>query len=195
MVLIMLLMISISMVSYADIDQTVSFDIYYDGEAKVNEEKISVTTLAGKNTPTHSNVRIKVDIKGPATPKLLAIDSTGTEYDIAKIGYWGPDSGFPIQGNFHNETMVRSTYPVAGTYKITLSLVDVKSDEALIAQREFTIDVKGEEEKQEPIANAVIDEPATELPKTGTSLVEYAIYAIVLLAIVYAFYQIRQRRK
>ena len=188
-------MISIGATSFAAIDQTIYFDVQYDGEINLNEEKISVTTLGGKATPQHTNVRIKVDVEGPAIPKLLATDSTGKEYDIAQIGYWGPEQGFPIQGDFHNETMVRSTYPVAGTYKITLSLLDVGNNNDLLAQREFTFEVKGEEVKEEPIANAVVDEPTTELPKTGTSLLEIAIYAIILVAIVYAVYQIRQRRK
>lgn len=192
MIFIMLLMISISIVSHAAIDQTVYFDIKYDGEIKVNEEKTTVTTLAGKETPQHTNVRIKVDIEGPSTPKLLAIDSTGKEYDIAQIGYWGPSQGFPIQGNFYNETMVRATYSVAGTYKITLSLIDVQNDDDILAQREFTFEVKGEEPA---VTNEVVNEPAQELPKTGTSLIEYAIYAVILLVIVYAIYQIRERRK
>ena len=190
-ILIMLLMISIGATSFAAIDQTIYFDVQYDGEIKVNEEKISVTTLGGKATPQHAKVRIKVDVEGPAIPKLLATDSTGKEYDIAQIGYWGPDTGFAIQGDFHNETMVRSTYPKAGTYKITLSLIDVGNNNDLLAQREFTFEVKGEE----PIANAVVDNTATELPKTGTSLLEIAIYAFILVAIVYAIYKIRQRRK
>lgn len=185
-------MISISMVSYAEIDQTVYFDIQYDGEIKVNEEKVTVTTLAGKETPQHTNVRIKVDIEGPAIPKLLATDSTGKEYDIAQIGYWGPSTGFPIQGTFYNETMVRATYSEAGTYKITLSLIDVQNDNAVLAQREFTFEVKGEEV---PATNEMVNEPAPELPKTGTSLLEYTIYAIILLTVVYLVYQVRQRRK
>ena len=128
-VLIMLLMISIA--SYAAIDETLRFEVNYDGEIKAGEEKISVTVLAGTGTPLHSNVRIKVDVEGPAIPKLIATDSAGKQYDIAEIGYWGPDQGFAIQGNFYNETMVKNIFPEAGTYTITLSLIDVANSNAL----------------------------------------------------------------
>lgn len=193
------LLLMINIVCFAAIDQTVHFDISYEGEVKVNEEKSTLIILAGQNTPTHSNVRVKVEIEGPEKPKLLAKDSLGTEIDIAKEGYWGPQEGFPITGNFSNETPVKATFTKAGSYTITLKLLDVKNGNDILAEKSVTIQVKENvpiaNEIANTITNEIVNEPTSELPKTGTSLVEYVIYAVVLIAIIYLGYQIKERRK
>lgn len=196
--LLFLLMINVA--CYAAIDPTIHFDVSYEGPIKVNEEKNTFIVLAGENTPLHTNVRVKVDVEGPAIPKLLATDSAGTEYDIAQIGYWGPASGFPIQGTFRNETPVRSTAPEAGTYTITLSLLDVQNNNDILAQKTVTFQVQSDtapitNEIINETVNQVVDNPVEELPKTGTSLIEYGMYAILVVAVIYLVYQIRERRK
>lgn len=195
--LVLLLMITIP--CFAAIDSTIHFDISYEGEVKVNEEKSTLIILAGENTPLHSNVRVKVEIEGPATPKLLATDSLGTEIDIAQWGYWGPEVGFAIAGTFSNETPVKATFTQEGAYTITLTLLDVQNADAILAQKTVTIQVKADEpvvnETVNETINEEINEPTNELPKTGTSLAEYAIYAVILFAIIYLGYQIRERRK
>jgi len=193
------LVLMINIVCYAAIDPTIHFDVSYTGEVNVNEEKNATIILAGENTPVHSNVRVKVDIQGPAKPKLLATDSLGNELDIAELGYWGPDAGFTIGGTFSNETPLKATFTEAGTYIITLSLLDVQNGNDILAQKAVTIEVKGDE----PIVNEVLNELTNEignneigeLPKTGTSLTEYTIYAIILFVVIYLGYQIIQRRK
>ena len=184
-------LLMIATLCYAAIDTTIHFDISYEGEVKVNEEKSTLIILAGENTPVHTNVRVKVDIEGPATPKLLATDSLGTEIDIAEWGYWGPESGFAIGGTFSNETPVRATFTEAGSYTITLKLLDVQNGNDILAEKSVTIQVK----ENEPVVNEVTNEPVEELPKTGTSLTEYIIYATLLIAVIYIGYQIRERRK
>lgn len=193
--IVLMILLTISIVSYAAIDTTIHFDISYEGTVKVDEEKDTLIILAGDNTPLHTNVRVKVEIEGPAKPKLLATDSLGTEIDIADWGYWGPEAGFAIQGTFTNETPVRATFTEAGTYTITLSLLDVQNANDILAQKSITIQVQADTPPIDETTNEVMDEPTPELPKTGTSLVEYAIYAVVLLAIIYLGYQIRERRK
>ena len=192
-----LLMMTIS--SYAEIDSTIHFDISYDGEVKINEEKDAIIILAGENTPVHTNVRVKVDIEGPATPKILATDSLGNELDIAELGYWGPDAGFAIGGTFSNETPIRATFTEEGTYTITLTLIDVQNANDILSQRVFGINVVGDEpivnEVVNQVTNEIANEPVQELPKTGTSLTEYAMYATLILVVIYLWYQIRERRK
>ena len=196
-ILVLLLMITIS--SYAEIDNTIHFDISYDGTVIVNEEKDAIIILAGENTPVHTNVRVKVDIEGPATPKVLATDSNGTELDIAQLGYWGPDEGFAIGGTFSNETPLRATFTEEGNYTITLTLIDVQNNNDTLAQRTFTINVLGDEpivnEVTNQLTNEIVNEPVQELPKTGTSLTEYAMYATIILVVIYLGYQIMERRK
>ena len=191
--LALLLMITLSV--FAAIDNTIHFDISYEGEVKVNEEKSTLIILAGENTPTHTNVRVKVDIEGPATPKLLATDSLGTEIDIAEWGYWGPESGFAIAGTFSNETPVKATFTEAGSYTITLKLLDVQNGNDILAEKSVTIQVKENEPAVNEITNEIVNEPTSQLPQTGTSLTEYAIYAVVLFAVIYLGYRIMERRK
>ena len=191
--LAILLMMTISV--FAAIDTTIHFDISYEGEVKVNEEKSTLIILAGNNTPVHTNVRVKVEIEGPEMPKLLATDSNGTQIDIAKVGYWGPDAGFAIAGTFSNETPVKATFTKEGSYTITLKLLDVQNGNDILAEKSITIQVKGNEPVVNEVTNEIVNEPVAELPKTGTSLTEYAIYAVVLFAIIYVGYRIVERRK
>lgn len=191
----LILIIMINIISYAAIDTTIHFDISYEGKVKVNEEKSTIIILAGNETPLHTNVRVKVDIEGPAKPKLLATDSNGTQIDIADWGYWGPESGFAIQGTFSNETPVKATFTEAGSYTITLSLLDVQNANNVLAQKSITLQVEGNETQVNEITNEVVNNSVEELPKTGTSLTEYTIYAVVLLVILYIGYQVKQRLK
>lgn len=194
--IILTLLLMISTVCYAAIDNTIHFDISYEGTVKVNEEKDTLIILAGQNTPLHSNVRVKVDIQGPAKPKLIATDSLGTEIDISDLGYWGPDTGFPIQGTFTNETPVKATFTEAGSYTIILSLLDVQNANDILAQKTVTIQVQADTPPTaNETVNEIVNEPTPELPKTGTSLIEYLVYAIILLSVIYLVYQIRERRK
>ena len=198
MAIMMLLMIN--QVSYATIDSTIHFDVIYEGSIKVNQPKETLIILEGENTPLHSNVRVKVDIEGPAKPKLMATDSAGNLIDIAEEGYWGPASGFPIQGTFRNETKVTSTASEPGTYTFTLSLLDVQNNNDILAQKAITFQVQPD---TPPVANVIVNEttnemvnePMPELPKTGTSMAEYAMYLMGISAVIYVVYQIRMRRK
>ena len=109
------------------IENQYEFLMNYEGNIVENVEKSGTVTLKGVDAPVHQNVRIKVDLNGPATPKILATDSLGKEHDIASIGYWGPESGFAVGGTFTNNTPIKATYPKAGTYTTTLTLIDAKN--------------------------------------------------------------------
>lgn len=197
--LALLLMIAIS--SYAQIDPTLHFDVSYDGTVTVNEEKDALIILAGENAPVYSNVRVKVEIEGPAKPKLLATDALGTEIDIAEWGYWGPEAGFTVGGTFSNQTPIKATFTEEGAYIIKLSLLNVQNGNDILAEKQVTIQVQAAatntpavNEIVNELANEIINTPVEELPKTGTSLGEYAIYAIMLFVVIYIGYQIRERR-
>lgn len=190
----LLALLMINIVSLAAIDQTISFDISYQGNVKVNEEKNATIILEGNNTPLHSNVIVKVDIEGPETPKILATDSLGTEIDIAKEGYWGPNTGFTIGGTFKNETPIRATFTKAGTYTVSLNLLDVQNNNDILAGRVFTIEVIDDTPVVNETVNEIVNQPAEELPKTGTSLIEYVIYAAILFTLIYIGYQISKRK-
>lgn len=164
-----------------------SFDLQYTGTIVKNVEKDAVVLLTGVNGTPHQTVQIKVDITGPATPKILATDSAGTEYDIAQLGYWGPPSGFAVGGDFVNRTPIKATFVEEGSYTIKLSLIDVNNPASVFASNTFNIEVY---EDMPPVVENIIEDNVVnsvdELPKTGTSVVEYAIYIISIALIISA---------
>lgn len=116
-----------------------SIDLQYEGNVVAGEEKESNAILDMVDATVYQRVKILVEVEGPATPKLLATDSLGTEFDIAQTGEWG--NGFLVGGTNKNVTPVKATFPKAGTYTITLSLVDMDNSNAVITSEEFTIEV------------------------------------------------------
>lgn len=178
--------------SYAA-DDTLQFDISYTGEVKVNEEKSATIILAGENTPVYTNVRVKVDIDGPAKPKVLATDSLGNQIDIAQEGYWGPEAGFTIGGTFSNETPIKATFTQAGTYTITLSLLNVQNNNDILTSRVTTIEVRGDTPIVNEVTNQIANETPEELPKTGATLLDYVVCGFVLFMVVYLSNRIRKR--
>lgn len=163
-----------------------SFDLQYSGTITKNIEKDANVLLVGENAPVHTNVRIKVDITGPATPKIMATDSLDNEIDIAQEGYWGPPSGFAVGGDFTNTTPIKATFTEEGSYTITLSLIDVTNSNDVITSK--TIDIEVYEDVppvNNVIGNAVSENNVIEeLPKTGTSVVQYAMYIIAITLVI-----------
>ena len=159
-----------------------SFDLQYTGNIIKNVQKDAVVLLTGVNGTLHTNVQIKVDITGPAKPKLLATDSTGAEHDIAQLGYWGPQGGFAVQGDFVNRTPIKATFVEEGNYTITLSLIDLTNNSAVITARTIHLQVYEDQLQQNnTVSNNVIENNMIEeLPKTGTGMVEYVVYIGVL---------------
>ncbi len=167
------------------------FELNYTGDIAINETKEATVVLRGTNATTYSNVRIKVEVSGPGTPKITAVDSLDQEIDIVQEGYWGPPSGFPVAGTFENETPVKATFDVAGTYTVKLSLVNMQASEAEIASETFDIEVLEDltdtNEVLEP-ENNVEENTIEKLPQTGTSVFEYVMYSAVILALIIFIY-------
>ncbi len=200
---VMIFAIVLCSVSVVFAQDEYSFDLQYTGTIVKNVEKDGVVLLTGVNGTPHTSVQIKVDITGPATPKILATDSAGTEYDIAQLGYWGPPSGFAVGGDFVNETPIKATFVEEGSYTIKLSLVDLANGNTVITTKTFDIevyeDVPGDNiisnVTGNVIGNAVEGNTIEELPKTGTSVIEYVMYiiAIVLIISIIGIYLNRRR--
>ena len=193
--ILMTIMISISILSgTVNAAEEYNFELEYTGEIVANEEKDAAVSLIGVNGTQYTNVRIKVEVTGPATPKLIATDSLSNQIDIAQTGFWGPDGGFPIQGSFTNRTPIKATFPEAGNYSIRLSLIDLNNSNNEIAIKEIQIHVS-EPETNAPTENTITgnttENTITEIPKTGLSYGEmgiYAICAVAIISIVYRFY-------
>jgi len=198
------------------------FEVNYTGEIVANQEKEGDVVLIGDGTSNgYTNVLIKVDIEGPATPKLLATDSAGTQYDIAELGSWGPETGFPVPGEVRNVTQITSIFPEAGEYTITLSLIDKADNDNVITSRAFGITVVDDtpdtpptneitnqvnntvenivsnivnETSNEIVNNEMIDNTIAELPKTGASIPEILLTILAILGVmIFATYRAKNR--
>ena len=173
------------------------FELKYDGDIVVNETKEGSVILRGTNATTYSNVRVKVDVEGPGTPKIIATDTNNQEFDLVDIKYWGPPEGFPVAGTFENETPIKATFPVAGTYTIKLSLVNMQSSEAEIISKSFTVEVLEDATNVNEVnetGNGTGNE-IEKLPQTGNSMVEYIMYiAVVVALIIFVSYKIKNNK-
>lgn len=177
-----------------------SFDLQYTGNLVKNVEKDAVVLLTGVGGTLHTSVQIKVEITGPATPKILATDTTGVEHDIAQTGIWGPISGFAVQGDFVNRTPIKATFVEEGNYTIKLSLIDLANGNAVITSKTFDIQVYEDRLLDNNVVdntleNAVDNNMVEELPKTGTSIWEYVAYIAVLTIVLWAFGMYLNKRK
>lgn len=174
-----------------------SFDLQYTGNIVKNVEKDAVVLLTGVGGTLHTSVQIKVEITGPATPKILATDTTGVEHDIAQTGIWGPVSGFAVQGDFVNKTPIKATFVEEGNYSIKLSLIDLANANAVITTKTFDLQVY----EDTVLENNVVDNTVVEnnmieeLPKTGTSIWEYVAYVAILTVVLWAFGMYLNKRK
>lgn len=196
-VIVLLMMLLIMNLSYMPVVKAADeydFELNYTGDAVVNEEKEATVILRGTDATPYTRVRIKVDIEGPATPKVLATDSAGVEHDIAQIGYWGPETGFAVGGTFENNTPIKTTFTAAGTYTITLTLINLDANNAVIVSKTETIEVL---EDASNVENEILntDNTIEKLPQTGTSITEYIIYAsIIIIAVAFGYYKIKKVR-
>ena len=167
------------------------FELKYTGDIVLNETKDASVILRGTNATTYSNVRVKIEVEGPGTPKITAMDSLDQEIDLVKEKYWGPPAGFPVAGTFENETLVKATFNVAGTYTIKLTLVNMQNSEAEIVSRTFTIEVLEDATNTNEILEPdnEVNNTIEKLPQTGTSIIEYIIYASIIIALIVFIYR------
>jgi hypothetical protein len=73
----------------------------------------------------YESVRINVTVDGPGTTQLLATDTQGNTYDVAQIGYWGPESGFPLPSEYDATTDFTGKFSEVGIYTIEMVLYDL----------------------------------------------------------------------
>ena len=120
-----------------------------------------------EGTVGYERVRFDVEVTTPdgATLQLLAEDTNGVVHDVAQIGYWGPENGFPIDANYSATTEFTAIFSTPGTYTITFSLVDLDAGEAQVTET-VTIEVIGAVGPVEALITdlpEVPDDPAPEL--------------------------------
>jgi len=93
----------------------------------------SATLTGDANAPAYPNALIKVTVTGPegSKPQILATDTNGKEWNLAEVGQWGPDGGFPVGAGYAVTTPLKLSFDMAGTYTAEFTLVDVTTGEVL----------------------------------------------------------------
>lgn len=169
------------------------FKLEYTGNIVVGEQKEAEVILSGTEATPYSNVRIKIEfVSGPSTPTILATDTNGNEFNLTEIGFWGPEDGFQVGGTFTNRTPIKALYSKAGTYVSKLSLIDVSNGNAVIASNEFTITVT-ESSQNNAVTNT--NNEISNLPETGTNILDYIILVVIIGATLFIIYAITRKVK
>jgi len=168
------------------------FKLEYTGDIIVGVPKDAKVLLTGDNGTPYNKVQVKSEpISGPATPKIVAYDENGTEFDLTQTGTWGPNAGFQVGGTFTNETAIKATYPAAGTYKSRLSLINLETG-TTITSNEFTVTVLAKE-PQADNSNETNNANITELPQTGYTIWNYLTLVGLFLALVIGVVWIKRK--
>lgn len=161
---------------------------------KENEMKLIITSAMGKNYD-HARIMAEATTPSGATAKLLATDQTRAEYDLIESGF-GDASGYKIGGkDMRKELDLRGVFSDAGSYGITIKLIDRDNSDAVIVQKTFNLTVaetpvQAPEEPEENLVPNPEEEKEEEkqeeelpkaLPKTGINY--YSLIANFVLAI------------
>lgn len=95
--------------------------------------KVALSNGSGTDYPA---VRIAPVNAGPHI-QLWAKDTNGNWYDINTVG-WDPAEGFAVSGNYNATTDIYLVADTAGTYPLTVKLVDAPNPQNVIARPALT---------------------------------------------------------
>ncbi len=93
----------------------------------------------------YDNVRFHVSYTAPSSTaemSLWATDENDNTFDVAEIGVWGPEAGFPISGTYMETQDFTAFFTEAGDYEVTFDLVDKNDSDAVIITETVTITVE-----------------------------------------------------
>lgn len=107
----------------------------------VNQEtNVDVTLKADEVRELgYDSVLIRVDVTNKDNLVLKATDTQGQEWDVSQVGYWGPPTGFAISNDYDVTTTFKATAKEAGAYTVTLRLVDLENEEAVLTTKTITV--------------------------------------------------------
>jgi hypothetical protein len=135
---------SVSKLSTYELSSNASTKAFIAGTLNAQEVDVTMKSLLVGDSG-YSSVRFNVSIEKPegAEVQLLAMDSNGTQFDVAELGYWGPENGFELPKEAEVTTKFTTSFSTDGQYEITYSLVDLK-DNKVIAEKTETVEVISE---------------------------------------------------
>ena len=156
----------------------------------------------------YSNLGTNVEVLSVPTGGTVTVvgtDEHGTDYTIitnggvGAVGMWGhngttgyalPAGALPVS---HTTTPIKVTFSEAGTYRISVTLIDL-STSTVLQTRTFTIVVAAHS-----TANNTTNNNSTvpgEIPNAGSPVMDYAVVGIIVLAIfVIGYYVVVIKRK
>jgi hypothetical protein len=167
--------------------------------------KLVTKSSMGKN---YDNLMTKAEIISKpqnANIKLTAMEDNSNEINMIETGY-GSTKGFSLGGkNAHHEINMKANFDTTGEYKIKFSILDKDSSNAVVVEKEFTLNVIEENTNVSDTENNADNEDNSEnnnpnnsndnqnsninneeelpkeLPKTGMTQYVYIIAIISLL--------------
>lgn len=122
------------------IHSTYQFQVEDVSQVTVNQQtNIDVTLKATDiRSEGYDKVLIRVDATNKDNLELKATDTQSQEWDVAQVGYWGPPDGFAITKDYDVTTEFRVTAKAEGAYTVTLNLVDLDNNDAVLATKTIT---------------------------------------------------------
>ena len=122
------------------IHSTYQFQVEDVSQVNVNQQtNIDVTLKATEiRSEGYDKVLIRVDVTNKDNLELKATDTQSQEWDVAQVGYWGPPDGFAITKDYDVTTEFRVTAKAEGAYTVTLNLVDLDNNDAVLATKTIT---------------------------------------------------------
>jgi uncharacterized repeat protein (TIGR02543 family) len=125
-------------------DSGYSFTVTAKDKMVVGEvDSTASATLTGTDTAISFNkALIKVKVTGPegSKPQIIANDGHN-DYNLAEVGQWGPDSGFPVNADYNAVTALKLSFDMPGEYTAEFSLVDLENGEKVLCSGSETITV------------------------------------------------------
>lgn len=82
----------------------------------------------------YEHVRILLEIDNSENLEIVAVTDEGHEIDVGLIGAWGPESGFALTPDYNETTSVKLRIKTAGTFTVTMKLVDLDNNNAVIIE-------------------------------------------------------------
>lgn len=163
------------------------------GDIIKEQEKDMVLSYSSPMGHYYEHARLIAEAKVPTgeTVKLVGKDESNIEHDIIQSG-WGDAQGYKIGGKDVLQTLnVKALFSNVGNYTITLKLIDRDNSDHVIAQKDFSFNVKSEESNVEtpnetentnpPVEETPKEETPTKLPKTGNN--NYLTIGIILIGV------------
>ena len=113
---------------------SIDFEILKDYVVPVTIKPLEVLDIG------YERVRFEIEVDGEAF-HIWATDSEDNTFDVAELGFWGPQEGFAIDKNYTETTDFTLQFYEIGDYQITFRLIDMDNENAIIIEETVNLSV------------------------------------------------------